>query len=126
MRDWTLIRCSKVRSIILGFLVMTPFCLFLVEHIAHADSRNKNIIIDTEKNGQTRQEPVTFMLRGELISLQDGLYSIRDNDGVETTIAAKKVTTIHGRPKVGDRVDVEYLENGTALIIMVIPPKEGS
>jgi len=79
----------------------------------------------SEGAGQAGSEPVTFMLRGRLIALEGGLYGIQDADGVETTILAKKGTTIHGNPKVGDQVEVEYLENGTALVVIVISSTPG-
>ena len=104
--------------VIACFLTQGLSCV-LAGEMVYAGPPVKAIKAGMEKSPEPGSEPVTFHLRGELIALEDGLYGIRDSDGMETTVVTKKGTVIHGNPKVGDQVDVEYLENGTALVIMV-------
>lgn len=86
----------------------------------NAGSPESGVIQGSGAINRTEEEPITFMLRGSLISMEGGLYGIRDSEGVETTVLSKSGTTMVGVPKVGDQVEVEYLENGTALLIMVL------
>ena len=105
---------------VMAWLVCGLACLFGALPNGYAGSPVGSGMPGSERNNRAGEEPVTFVMRGSLILVEGGVYGIRDSENVETTVIGKSGTMISGNPKIGDQVEVEYLENGTALSIRVV------
>lgn len=74
------------------------------------------------KNKKT-SEVSTLFVQGKLMSISSDAYVIRNIDEEDFTVIVTKETWVKERPRVGDHVEVEYLESGKALVVIVKHPE---
>ena len=67
---------------------------------------------------------VTFFVQGQFVAASGDAFIIRDIDGQEHTVIITKETSIPEYPTKGASIEVEYLENGIALVVLMKHAKE--